>query len=169
MIANFNWRSEHIENGNWVHSLGSEEYVLSTYHNQMEWKELPKHLTKSKNATNLGPTGPQSNDFALSSDKKFAEEMREAVDEEAESGNQDEAVGRSNNEASGNENASIHNLHSSKELEQSMLDEFDIQLKTISLDAESHSNFFDFEVFFYFYFFYAIKKLVQTCRHDTFE
>ncbi|ETO25516.1 hypothetical protein RFI_11621, partial [Reticulomyxa filosa] len=141
-MANIGWQSDQINNGNWIHSLGSQEYVLSTYHNQMEWDDLPRHITKSKHSSSLNAKHLQSHE-AMHLDKDFHDEFQE-MDRDADVSKEAPPVAAGGDSAA-NEATSIHTLQPGKELEHHMLHDFGIQLKNIPLDAELHSSFFDFE------------------------
>ena len=42
MSQGHRWRDDQISNGNWIHVIGDETFVLKSYHNRVSWDQLPQ-------------------------------------------------------------------------------------------------------------------------------
>lgn len=129
MSINHRWRTEHTENGSWIHTIGDESYVLRTYHHRTSWDQLPSVLKEDAPSHHIDDSSTDDSDDSddgeigttaatTSSDQKESNES-ESKSQSESSGPNDDANGSSNQKT-------------------------DHSASTIPLDAEDHAAFLDF-------------------------
>lgn len=126
MSINHRWRTEHTENGSWIHTVGDESYVLRTFHHRTSWDQLPSALRDDVPSQHMDSSTDDSDDsdggeHAVTAPTSAPDQKDSA---ESESKSQSESGGP-NEDGNGNQTA-------------------DHSASTIPLDAEDHAAFLDF-------------------------
>lgn len=134
MSINHRWRNEHIENGNWIHTIGDESYVLRTYHHRTSWDQLPLSIIED-HPQHI----KQSIDNGSDTDDSETSNEQNITDSKGTTDTNNESESKQQSSTSTQDQPNDDGTDQSSKATKA-----DHSAKSIALNAENHAAFLDF-------------------------